>query len=128
MSGVVARNARIYKGGVAIALGKGFTTQNSAEVIKDYSNDSRDPALLELGNNTHKATIDKLYADGSWLTLLLAGTKFTAVVAPKGSTPLVAPYETWSNCVVTNVGKDYKGGGVAEKVEIEAMSVTPTDV
>jgi len=125
---IVARNARIFKDGVAIAFGKGFNTDNSAEVDKDYSVDSRDPAVLAAGNNTHTCTIDTLYTSGAMLTALLAGTPFAMDVAPKGASPLTAPYETWNNCVITKVGKKFGvTGGVAQNVSIEAQSVTVHD-
>ena len=118
-------------GGAAVAYGKGFNTKSTTTAVKEYSVDSRDPMLLEAGNNTHTATIKRVYdstTKGAWLTKLLAGTKFTVVVDPKGTTPQTAPYETWNNCIVVSVGRDAgETGGFLEDVEIEALTVTVND-
>ncbi len=131
MVNYVGRNARIFYNGAAVAFGKGFSTTNSAAIDKDYSVDSRDPALLEAGDNTHKCTLKRLYdstTKGAFLTLFLAGTKFMMVVDPKGTTPQTAPTETWSNCIITSVGRDAGAtGAYLENIEIEAMSVTVSD-
>jgi hypothetical protein len=60
------------------------------------------------------------------MTLLLNGTEFDLVFAPKG-TP-TAPYETWTDCVVLSVERTAgETGGVIEKVQGEAKGVTVTD-
>ncbi len=126
---IVAKNARIFMNSLPVAFGKGFNTDQSNTADKDYSVDSRDPAMLEYGNNSHVCTLNTLYTTTpKMLKKMLDGTKFTMVVAPKGTSPLTPPYETWNECIITNVGVAYGETGCARKnVKIEARTVVPTD-
>lgn len=124
---LLGRNARLYKDGVVIGYGKNISVKASAELIKDYSMDSLEPAIVAPGKQTFAWTAEKLYINGEWMTLLLNGTEFDIVFAPTGSNTQ-APYETWSDCVVLNVERTAgETGGVLERVDGEAKSVTVTE-
>ncbi len=123
----LGRNARLYKDGVVIGYGKNISVKASAELLKDYSMDSLTPALVAPGKQTFKWGADKLYVDGSFMTLLLNGTSFDIVFAPTGS-DTDAPYEEWNDCVVLSVERTAgETGGIIEKVDGEAKSVTVHD-
>jgi hypothetical protein len=125
---LLGRNARLYKDGVVIGYGKNISVKASAELIKDYSMDSLIPAIVAPGKQTFNWSAEKLYIDGSWMTLLLNGTEFDIVFAPTGSNT-TPPYETWSDCVVLNIERTAgETGGILEKVDGEAKSVTVTEV
>ena len=124
---VLGRNARLYKDGTVIGYGKNISVKASAELIKDYSMDSLAPAVVGAGKQTFGWSAERLYVDGSWMTLLLAGTSFDIVFQPSGSY-LDTPYETWADCVVLNVERTAgETGAVLEKVDGEATSVTVND-
>jgi hypothetical protein len=126
-SPVLGRNARLYKDGTVIGYGKNISVKASAELIKDYSMDALTPAVVGAGKQSFTWSAEKLYVDGSFMTLLLAGTEFDIVFQPSGSYQ-TAPYETWSDCVVLNVERTAgETGAVLEKVDGEAKSVTVTD-
>ena len=124
---VLGRNARLYKDGTVIGYGKNISVKASAELIKEYSMDALTPCIVAPGKQSFGWSADKLYIDGAWMTLLLAGTEFDIVFQPSGSY-MTAPYETWSDCVVLNVERTAgETGGVLEKVDGEATSVSVTD-
>ena len=124
---VLGRNARLYKDGVAIGYGKNISVKASAELIKDYSMDALTPAVVGAGKQTFTWSAERLYIDGSFMTLLLAGTSFDIVFQPSGSYT-AAPYEEWTDCVVLNVERTAgETGAVLEKVDGEASAVTVYD-
>jgi len=73
---VLGRNARLYKDGTVIGYGKNISVKASAELIKDYSMDSLTPAVVGAGKQTFSWSAERLYINGAWMTLLLAGTEF----------------------------------------------------
>jgi len=120
----LGRNARLYKDGVVIGYGKNISVKGTAELIKEYSMDSLSPCIVAPGKQSFTWTMDKLYVDGSWMTALLNGTEFDLVFAPTGSATQ-QPYETWADCVVLSCERTAgETGGVLEKIEGEAKSVT----
>jgi len=124
---VLGRNARLYKDGTVIGYGKNISVKGSAELIKEYSMDSLTPCIVAPGKQSFGWSADKLYIDGAWMTLLLGGTEFDIVFQPAGSYE-TAPYEEWLDCVVLNVERTAgETGGVLEKVDGEATSVTVHD-
>ena len=72
---LLGRNARLYKDGVVIGYGKNISVKASAELIKEYSMDALTPAIVAPGKQSFKWSAEKLYIDGSFMTLLLAGTE-----------------------------------------------------
>jgi len=124
---LLGRNARLYKDGVVIGYGKNISVKAAAELIKEYSMDSLTPCIVAPGKQSFTWTAEKLYIKGEWMTLLLNGTEFDMVFAPTGSATQ-APYETWSDCIVLSVERTAgETGGVIERVEGEAESITVTD-
>ncbi len=127
MSARLGRNARLYKDGTVIGFGKNISVKARAEILKDYSMDDTKPAVSGAGKQTFTWTMERLYTDGSFMTLLLGGTQFDLVFAPTGSST-TAPYETWSNCTITSVERTAgESGGLLEKIEGESEGVVPTD-
>jgi len=89
--------------------------------------DALTPCIIAPGKQSFGWSADKLYINGAWMTLLLAGTPFDIVFQPAGSYE-TAPYEEWLDCVVLNVERTAgETGGVLEKVDGEATSVTVHD-
>ena len=124
---VLGRNARLYKDSVVIGYGKNIRVKAAAELIKEYSMDALTPCIVAPGKQSFNWEADKLYIDGAWMTLLLAGTEFELVFQPAGSY-VSAPYEAWNGCVVLNVERTAgETGGVLEKVSGEATTVTVHD-
>ena len=124
---VLGRNARLYKDGVVIGYGKNIRVKAAAELIKEYSMDALTPCIVAPGKQSFNWEADKLYINGAWMTLLLAGTEFDLVFQPAGTYTSV-PYETWNDCVVLNVERTAaEAGGVLEKVSGEATTVTVHD-
>ena len=124
---VLGRNARLYKDGTVIVYGKNIRVKAAAELIKEYSMDALTPCIVAPGKQSFNWEADKLYINGAWMTLLLAGTEFDLVFQPAG-TYVSAPYETWDDCIVLNVERTAgETGGVLEKVSGEATSVTVHD-
>ena len=124
---VLGRNARLFKDGVVIGYGKNISVKATADLIKEYSMDSLTPAIVAAGTQTFHWSAEKLWVDNAYMTLLLAGTEFDIIFAPKGTTPGNA-YTTWTDCVVLSCEHSAgENGGVLEKVSGEAESVTVTE-
>ena len=124
---VLGRNARLYKDSVVIGYGKNIRVKAAAELIKEYSMDALTPCIVAPGKQSFTWEADKLYINGAWMTLLLAGTEFDLLFQPAGTYTSV-PYETWNDCVVLNVERTAgETGGVLEKVSGEATTVTVHD-
>jgi hypothetical protein len=122
------RNARLYKDGVVIAYGKNISVKGAAtETIREYTMDSLEPALIAAGKQAFTWTIEKLYTNGEWMSMLLDGTEFSLVFQPAGAY-LDAPYEEWNNCVVLNVErKAGEAGGLLEFITGETRAVVVND-
>ncbi len=89
--------------------------------------DSLTPAVTGAGKQTFTWSAERLHTTGAMLQLLLDGTQFDLIFAPTG-TSTQAPYETWSNCTILSCEHSAgESGGVLEKIEGEAESVTVTD-
>jgi hypothetical protein len=123
----VGRNARIYVGSTVVGFVRNITGGASAEAVKDYSMDQAAPAILGSGNQTFTWSAEMLYSENSvFLSKLLAGTTFTLGFF-SNTTPGVAPYETWTGCVVLKWDKKAgMTGGIVSSVSGEAILVTPT--
>lgn len=124
---MLGRIARLYKNGTVIGHGKNISVKAAAELIKDYDMDSLTPAIVAPGKQSFKWTAEKFYLNGSWMTLILAGTPFDIVFQPTG-TYKTAPYEEWTGCVVLSVERTAgEAGGLIEKIEGEATAVSVHD-
>jgi hypothetical protein len=125
---VIGRNARLYKNGTVIAYGKAINVRGiTTPGWKEYSMDSLEPALTGPGAVGYAFTIERLYTNGEFMDLFEAGTTFQMVFQPSGTYKTV-PYETWNDCVITNVTrKAGLEGGVIETIEGQTTTVTVTD-
>ena len=85
MSSIIGRNADIYVNDVLAGAAKGVTVGITADLIKDYVIGSSDPNLLAAGNRSYPVSIDTLYVDKTYATLVLNGTPITIEVHPGGS-------------------------------------------
>jgi hypothetical protein len=107
-----------------IGHGKNISVKAAAELIKDYDMDSLTPAIIAPGKQSFTWTAEKFYLDGSWMTLILAGTEFNMVFQPAG-TYKTAPYEEWTECVVLSVERTAgEAGGIIERIQGEAKAVS----
>lgn len=124
---VLGRNARLYKNGVVIAHGKNINIKSLAEIIKEYDMDALSPAIVAVGKQAFAWVIEKLYIDGTWMTLFLSGEKFNMVFQPSGTYKTV-PYEEWTDCVVLGCErKAGETGGLLEVVIGETLAATVHD-
>ena len=123
-SPVLGRNARLLKGGVEIGYCKNIATDASAEIIKVTSMESLKPVLTAAGKQSFSWSAERLFTDATWISLLLAGTKFDLIFAPE-DTPLdSSKYETWKNCTVLKRGVSAgEADGILEKISGEAEDV-----
>jgi hypothetical protein len=120
---VLGRNARLIKGTTAIGYGKNISVAADAEIIKVYSMDSLQPAIMGVGKQTFKWGCDRLFTDKTYLSLLLAGTKFDLVFAPEGDSE-GDTVETWKNCTILHCErKAGEDDGVLENISGEAEGV-----
>jgi len=123
-SPVLGRNARLLKSGVAIGYGKNITVGASAEVIKVYSMDSLTPAVTGSGKQSFTWSMDRLFTDETYLSLLMAGTQFDLIFAPEGTPLNSSKYETWKNCSILKCERTAsEDGGLLEKISGEADDV-----
>ncbi len=121
---VLGRNARLFKDNVAIGYGKNISVKATAEIIKDYSMDSLQPAVTGSSARTFTWSMERLYTDDAYLTILLAGTQFDLVFAPQGSPYESTDYETWKDCTILSCEHSAsETGGVLEKLTGEAEDV-----
>jgi hypothetical protein len=125
---LIGRNARLYKNGVVIAYGKSINVRAiTAPGWKEYSMDSLEPALQGPGAVGYAFTIERLYTNGEFMDLFITGTTFDMVFQPTGAYK-TAPYETWNDCIITNVSrKAGLEGGIIETIEGQTTTVTVTD-
>jgi hypothetical protein len=124
---VLGRNARLYLNGVAIAFGKNITIEAIAETIREYSMDSQDPAITAPGPRKYGFTIERLYIDGTYVQMWLDADVFDLIFQPSG-TYMTEPYEEWTGCVFTKVGKKMgETGGLIEVLQGEITSITVND-
>lgn len=119
---MVGRSGVVKKEGVAIGFCKGITTTVNAEIIKDYSMDSNAPVIVEGGPQTYKVSIERMYIDNAYLSLILAGTKVDIEVGPAGSVS-TKPKITLNDVVFSSWKISQKmTGAVLEDLEGEGIS------
>ena len=120
----IGRDARLVKGSTEIAYGKNISVVADAESIKVYSMDSLTPAITAAGKQTFKWSMERLFTDATYLSLLLAGTSFDMIFAPEGSPLGSSKYETWTDCVILHRGiKAGETDGIIEDLSGEATGV-----
>ena len=124
MSGIIGRNADIYINEVLAGAAKGVTVGITADLIKDYVIGDDKPNVLASGNKSFPISIDTLYVDKTYATLVLNGTAITIEVHPAGSGGGQEKY-TLNNCVLNSWEKAIAQEGlILESVSGEAKSMT----
>jgi hypothetical protein len=123
-SPVLGRNARLLKSGAAIGYGKNITVGAAAEMIKVYSMDSLTPAVTGAGKQSFTWSMERLFTDETYISLLMAGTQFDLIFAPEGTPTTSTAYETWKNCSILKCERSAsEDGGLLEKISGEAEDV-----
>jgi len=121
---MVGRSGVVKNESVAIGYCKGITTTVKAEIIKDYSMDSNAPVFVEGGPQTYQISIERMYIDNTYLSLILAGTKVDIEVDPAGSTA-GKPKITLADVVFSSWKISQKmTGAVLEDLEGEGLTAT----
>lgn len=82
---ILGRIATVLYNSTEIGYAKGINLEVSADLVKDYKLGSDQPQILEAGNKSYKATVDKMYIDNTHRAQVIAGTKVTLNIRPKGT-------------------------------------------
>lgn len=90
-----AKNADVYIAGVAVGHAKNVRIGVDGTLVKDHDMDSKDPAILELGNLSYPVSAEKLFIDDTHLAQVLAGTPIGFQVKPSGG-----KMYTFGDCVL----------------------------
>ena len=108
---IVGRNGVVKKGGTAIGYAKGVSISIGVDLIKDYSMDSNKPAIVEDGNQSYKVSVESMYVDNSYATVVLTGDAVDIELDPAGP-GTGKPKVTVKNVVFTSWKLDQKQNGV----------------
>lgn len=84
MAVTTAKDATATLDGTAVGYAKTITIGVSADLIKQHTMDSQDPAILKTGNRSYPISIDKLFIDSTHINQVTAGTAINLVVTPSG--------------------------------------------
>ena len=123
-TGIIGRNADIYVNDELAGAAKGVTVGISADLIKDYVIGDDKPNVLASGNKSFPVSIDTLYVDKTYATLVLNGTAITIEVHPGGSGESQGKY-ILSSVVLNNWEKTIPQDGIIlESVSGEGKSIT----
>lgn len=123
-TGIIGRNADIYVNEVLAGAAKGVTVGITADLIKDYVIGDDKPNVLASGNKSFPVSMDTLYIDKTYATLVLNGTPITVEIHPAGSGESDGKY-TLSNVVLTSWEKTIAQEGlILESVSGEGKSIT----
>jgi len=115
-----AKEATITLATVAVGYAKGIKIGISAGLTKDYSLDSKDPAILEQANRSYPVSIDKLFIDSTHVNQVLAGTAIDLKVTPSGGVNYTVDDVVLNNWELTLTD----AGALLEKVSGEGASLT----
>ena len=116
------RTGDVYIDNSKVGHVKGCSISVKVEVIKDYSQDSVSPALLEAGNQSYKIDIDSMWLDNNWLSAVLAGTAVDIKLSGGTGGDI-----TLTDCILSDWKLDKKlTGAILESVSAEGKGVTPT--
>ena len=96
-----------------------------AEIIKDYSMDALTPAVSGAGKQTFTWSAEGLFTDKTYITLLLAGTKFDLVFGPDGTATTIKNETRANYTILSCERKGGESGDLLESIIGEAESVTP---
>jgi hypothetical protein len=122
---VIGRLAVIKQGSVTIGSTTDMSCDITADLIKEYTMSGQTPALLAQGNQTFKVACSKLFIDGVYASLILAGTPVTVIIYPTGTTPTGHTIYTIGNVVFSKYTfKATQKGAVLEDVAGEGNTFT----
>lgn len=125
---IVGRNGVVKKAGTAIGYAKGVSVSISVELIKDYAMESNKPAILEDGNQSYKVTVESMYVDNTYASLVLAGDPVDIELDPAGNA-VGKPKLTVKNVVFTNWKLDQKQTGVVmQSMDGEGDDLEPATI
>ena len=108
---IVGRNGIVKKAGTAIGYAKGVSVSIGVDLIKEYAMNSNKPALLEDGNQSYKVSVESMYVDNTYATVVLTGDAVDIELDPAG-TGTGKPKVTVKNVVFTSWKLDQKLNGV----------------
>ncbi len=125
---IVGRNGVVKKAGTAIGYAKGVSVSISVELIKDNAMESNKPAILEDGNQSYKVTVESMYVDNTYASLVLAGEPVDIELDPAGNA-VGKPKLTVKNVVFTNWKLDQKQTGVVmQSMDGEGDNLEPATI
>ncbi len=115
-----AKEASVKISGSEHGYTKGIKIGVSSTLVKEYSKDSSDPALLKQGNRSYPISIDSLFIDSSKLNLVLAGAPVDLDVTPDGGLKYTVDDVVLNNWELSMTDP----GGLLQKVSGEGASIT----
>lgn len=108
---IVGRNGVVKKAGTAIGYAKGVSVSIGVELVKDYALNSNKPAIVEDGNQSYKVSVESMYVDNTYATVVLTGDPVDIELDPAGA-GTGKPKLTVKNVVFTSWKLDQKQTGV----------------
>lgn len=100
----------------------GYSVSTKATVIKDYQNNSVQPAIVASGNVSYTFTLDKFYTTKSWQNIAGVGTSFNMSIQPSGAS---GGKIVLTGIVLTDVtDKGTQAGVVLETIAGESATAT----
>ena len=120
------RNAVIEMGSTAIGKLRNVRFNVAVKLIKDYSNDQRNPEVLEASDESYTFSAEKMWVDSDYVTAIksqAAGVTITIYPAGKTSGEMSVAL---GDAIFTRYQFTADRDGVsAESVEGEAKTLTP---
>ena len=114
------RSGDVYIDNTKVGHVKGFSASIKVEAIKDYSQDSNGPALLEAGNQSYKVDIDSMWLGGTVMDQVLAGAAVEVKLSGATGGDI-----TYTDVILTDWKLDKKlTGAILQSVSGEAKSVS----
>ena len=115
-----AKEAEVKLGATSHGYAKSIKIGVAATLVKDYSLDSQDPALLKQGNRSYPVSIESLFIDSSKANLVLAGEPVDLDVTPDGGSKYTVDDVVLSDWELEVTD----GGALLQNVRGEGASIT----
>ena len=115
-----AKEAEVKLGATSHGYAKSVKIGVSASIVKEYSLDSQDPALLKQGNRSYPVSIESLFIDSSKANLVLAGEPVDLDVTPDGGLKYTVDDVVLSDWELEVTD----GGALLQNVRGEGASIT----
>ena len=115
-----AKEAEVKLNSTAHGYAKSIKIGVAATLVKDYSLDSQDPALLKQGNRSYPVSIESLFIDSSKANLVLAGEPVDLDVTPDGGLKYTVDDVVLSDWELEVTD----GGALLQNVRGEGASIT----